>query len=51
MQEVLSLLKTTDFKTAPEKYEFYKKEIEFLGFVISINGIKVDPKKTKSIIK
>jgi transposase InsO family protein len=51
VQEVLSLLKKTDFKTAPEKCEFHKKEIEFLGFVIGIDGIKVDPKKTKSIIE
>ena len=38
-----------DFKTAPKKCKFYKKEVNFLGFVVSINGIKINPKKTESI--
>ncbi|KAI7201342.1 hypothetical protein KC365_g18742, partial [Hortaea werneckii] len=46
---VLERLSTVDFKTAPEKCEFYKKEIEFLGFIINTTGIKMDPKKVQSI--
>ena len=38
-----------DFKTVPEKCKFYKKEIEFLGFIINTTGIKMDPKKIQSI--
>ncbi|KAI7151490.1 hypothetical protein KC349_g9431 [Hortaea werneckii] len=49
VQAVLERLSTVDFKTAPEKCEFYKKEIEFLGFIISTTGIKMDPKKIQSI--
>ena len=49
VQAVLERLSTVDFKTAPEKCEFYKKEIEFLGFIISTTGIKMDPKKVQSI--
>ena len=36
VQAVLERLSTVDFKTAPEKCEFYKKEIEFLGFILSL---------------
>ena len=33
----------------PSKYDFYQTETEYLGFIISHNGIKVDPIKTKAI--
>ena len=33
-----------------EKCEFYKKEVDFLGFVVRINGIKIDPKKIQKIL-
>ncbi len=46
---VLERLSTTTFKTAPEKCEFFRKEVSFLGFIIGTNGIKIDPKKTASI--
>jgi len=49
VQEVFKRLSKTTFKTAPEKCEFYKKEVKFLGFIMSQNGIKIDPEKTKSI--
>ena len=38
-----------DFKTILKKYEFYKKEVNFLGFIIRTTGIQIDPKKTKLI--
>jgi hypothetical protein len=27
------------------KYTFHAKEVEFLGYIISLNEIKIDPKK------
>jgi hypothetical protein len=27
------------------KYTFHAKEMEFLGYIVSLNGIKMDPKK------
>ena len=33
----------------PSKCEFHQTETEYLGFIISQNGIKVDPIKTKAI--
>ena len=33
----------------PSKCEFHQTETEYLGFIISQEGIKVDPVKTKAI--
>ena len=33
----------------PSKCEFHQMETEYLGFIISQEGIKVDPVKTKAI--
>ena len=49
VNEVFERLSKVDFKTAPEKCEFYKQEVDFLGFVINTTRFKVDPKKTTSI--
>ena len=49
VQAVLERLSIVDFKTIPEKCKFYKKEIEFLGFIINTTRIKIDPKKVQSI--
>ena len=49
MQEVLKRLSIVDFKTVLEKCLFYRQEVEFLGFIISTKGIRVDPKKVESI--
>ena len=48
VQAVFERLSKVDFKTAPEKCEFYKKEVDFLGFVVSTSGIRIDPKKTET---
>lgn len=49
VQDVFQRLTDVGFKTAPEKCEFHKKEVKFLGFIISTKGIRIDPKKTESI--
>lgn len=49
VQAVFERLATTTFKTAPEKCEFHKKSVKFLGFIIGTDGVKIDPEKTKSI--
>ena len=45
VKEVLYYLAKVGLYLKLEKYEFYKKEVEFLGHVISTKGIKIDPKK------
>jgi hypothetical protein len=49
VQSVFKRLAKSDFKTALEKYEFYKDEVEFLGFIVGKGKIRIDPKKVKSI--
>ena len=49
VQAVFERFSKVDFKTTPEKCEFYKKEVDFLGFVISTSGIRIDPKKIELI--
>ena len=49
VQEVLKRLSTVNFKTALEKCLFHKQEVKFLGFIISTEGIRVDPKKVELI--
>jgi hypothetical protein len=49
VQAVFERLGTVDFKTAPEKCEFHKKSVKFLGFIIGTDGVKIDPGKIQSI--
>ena len=35
----------------PEKWEFYKTEVKYLGLIISADGIKMDPKKVKAVVE
>ena len=34
-----------------DKCDFYQKKIQYLGHVISVEGITVDPKKIRSIME
>jgi hypothetical protein len=36
-------------KIKPKKIEFHKKEVKFLGYIISREGLKIDKKKIKAI--
>jgi hypothetical protein len=31
------------------KYTFHAKEMEFLGYIVSLNKIKMDPKKVQAV--
>ena len=33
-----------------KKYKFHKKEVDFLRFIVRINGIKINPKKIQRIL-
>jgi hypothetical protein len=33
----------------PKKCEFHQEEVKYLGFIISIEGIKIDPKKIRTM--
>jgi hypothetical protein len=49
IQKVLQALSDTDLHLKPEKYEFYWQEVKNLGFIVSMDGIKMDPAKVTTI--
>ena len=50
VEEVLKRLKKIDLFLKPEKCEFKKKEIEFLGMIIGEKGVKMDLTKVEAIM-
>ncbi|GJP78818.1 hypothetical protein CLOP_g9086 [Closterium sp. NIES-67] len=49
LEAVFALLQQHRLITKGSKCEFQKQELEFLGHVISIDGVKIDPKKIATI--
>ncbi len=48
---IFHTLEKANMKIQIDKCEFLKTEVEFLGFIISQNGIKTNPSKVKSILE
>jgi hypothetical protein len=48
-KKVLRKLKKHKLYLQPRKCKFYTKEIDFLSFIISIEGVKIDPKKVQTV--
>ena len=42
ISKVLEYLGVRDLRLKPEKYKFYIEEVNFLGFIIGRNGIRID---------
>ena len=51
VETILKLLQENKFYAKKLKCSFGKKEIEFLGHIVSANDIKVDPQKIMAITK
>jgi hypothetical protein len=49
VKEVLERLRHNQLFAKAEKCEFHRNECEFLGFIISPDGISMDPKKVQTI--
>ena len=49
VKDVLQYLQEAGLKLNPKKYKFNKPEVEFLRYIIGIEGIKIDPEKIKAI--
>jgi hypothetical protein len=47
---VLERLRANGLFTKPEKCSFHQDETEYLGYIVSPNGVKMDPKKVTAII-
>jgi hypothetical protein len=48
--EVLKALQENDLFVELEKSEFHKTEVEFLGHIVGINGIRMDPAKVSAVL-
>lgn len=46
---ILETLRKANFKIQPDKSEFLRTEVEFLGFIVSENGLKPNMKKVECI--
>ena len=49
VKDVLRYLQEAGLKINPKKYKFNKLEVEFLGYIIGVEGIKIDSEKIKVI--
>jgi hypothetical protein len=50
IKKVLDKLKRARLLLKPEKYEFHKEELTFLGYIIGREGIRIDPAKVKAVL-
>ena len=49
VKKVLKKLKEYKLYLQPGKCKFYVKETEFLGFIVSTEGVKINPKKISAV--
>ena len=49
LEEVLQRLKNANLTLKPSKCHFFKKQVEFLGHIVSEEGVKTDPMKIKAV--
>jgi hypothetical protein len=47
---VLERLRANGLFAKPEKCFFHQNEVEYLGFIVSPSGVKMDPKKVSSVL-
>ena len=51
LQQVLQRLRDAKLYCRLQKCQFLQQEVEFLGFVVGKDGLKVDPKKVKAVVE
>ena len=49
LRAVFEKLKAAGLKLKPSKCDFFKKEIKYLGHVVSEQGVSTDPDKIKAV--
>ena len=50
IEKILCTLKTAGMRISAEKSKFFRKEVEYLGFVVSDKGLKTSPEKVHDIL-
>jgi hypothetical protein len=48
---ILKKIRKYNLLLKSEKYEFFKKKVSFLGYIISTEEIRIDPDKIKTILE
>lgn len=51
IEQVFERLKSWNLKLAPEKCNFFRKNVSFLGHVVGSDGVKTDPEKIDKVSK
>ena len=51
LKAVFAKITEAGLRLKPKKCEFFKTCVEYLGHIVSKNGIKINPKKIEAIIK
>ena len=51
IKTILDKLRPSKLLLGKEKCEFHKHKVDFLGFIVGRNGIKIDPEKTQKVQK
>jgi hypothetical protein len=51
IRAVLQVLRENQLYAKPLKCDFFKTKVTYLGFIISTNGVKMDPAKIKTIVE
>jgi hypothetical protein len=49
LRRVCDRLRGAELYAKPSKCQFYRQEMEFLGFIIGTQGIKIDPSRVQTI--
>ncbi|GFT04933.1 retrovirus-related Pol polyprotein from transposon 297 [Nephila pilipes] len=50
IRKVFQRLQKANLKLSPKKCKFFRKEVSYLGYVISSEGVKTDPEKIKAVV-
>ncbi|GBM22682.1 Retrovirus-related Pol polyprotein from transposon 297 [Araneus ventricosus] len=50
IRKVFQRLQKANLKLCPKKCRFFRKEVSYLGHIISADGVKTDPEKTKAVL-
>ncbi|GBN34188.1 Retrovirus-related Pol polyprotein from transposon 297, partial [Araneus ventricosus] len=50
IRKVFQRLQKANLKLSPKKCRFFQKEVSYLGHIISEDGFKTDPEKTKAVV-
>jgi hypothetical protein len=45
----MTSLKEASLYLNAEKCEFYKEEVKYLGLIVRVNGMKMDPEKVQAV--